>query len=684
MGDCRFPPSPLYTPRVTITLDPVIVPGGPIARLMGEHYEPRPQQGRMAAAVARALDQRATLLVEAGTGIGKSFAYLVPAIRRIVDHGEVVVVATNTIALQEQLLAKDVPLLRDAFREAAGTDDEPFRAELVKGRGNYLSLRRLQLASARQDRQLHDEPSRRSLHVIEDWAYATTDGTLSTLPPLERPGVWDRAQSDSGNCMGRKCPTYAKCFYQQARKRMERANLLICNHALYFSDLSLRARGVGFLPRHDHVILDEAHNVEDVASDHFGLSLSEGRVRHLLTTLLHPARQRGYLPSLAPPAEHQPLLERSMRLTLDAMTVAEGFFDQCVELTGRRPGTARLAAPGLLDASMAAAFRELALALKRLKEALGEGEDAHELNAYHTRAADIADDAEALADQSLPGCVYWVENTRHESFGLRATLACSPVEVGPLLRERLFSGETSVILTSATLTTAGGSFAHAKQRLGCDDADELMLGSPFDHAALVELHVDADMPDPRAEEFDAELAARIRRHLRETDGGAFVLFTSFAAMNKAASLLRDNLEAAGHGVWVQGKDGSRPAILEAFRQDDRGVLFGTSSFWQGVDVRGRGLRNVIITRLPFDPPDRPLTQARTELIASRGGNPFMEDALPRAVIRFKQGFGRLVRSAADAGRVVVLDPRLIRARYGRAFIDALPEGVRIVGLSDLE
>ncbi|HVZ94720.1 MAG TPA: helicase C-terminal domain-containing protein, partial [Phycisphaerales bacterium] len=247
-----------------------------------------------------------------------------------------------------------------------------------------------------------------------------------------------------------------------------------------------------------------------------------------------------------------------------------------------------------------------------------------------------------------------------------------------------------------TLTTGGGhappaqgdsgddeapraSFEHAKSRLGCEEASSLALGSPFDHASLVELHVDESMPDPRHESFNDELARRIKKHVVETGGGAFVLFTSFTTMHRVAAMLRADFADLNLPVWVQGQDGSRAHILEQFRQSDRSVLFGTSSFWQGVDVRGRGLRNVIITRLPFDPPDRPLTQARLEMIQSRGGNPFMEESLPRAIIRFKQGFGRLVRSATDSGRVVVLDPRLVQARYGRMFLEALPEGVKIVG-----
>lgn len=686
--------------------EPILAPDGPIGAQFADHYESRPQQLDMARAVAANMAQRrddrdedadtdrppAHLLVEAGTGVGKSFAYLVPAIQRIIEKRERVVIATNTIALQEQLIAKDIPVLEKAFTDEDGRPR--FRAELVKGRGNYLSLRRLMLASQRADKLLTDAPSRRSLQVIQDWAYETDDGTLATLPPLERPGVWDHAQSDSGNCMGRKCPTYDKCFYQQARRRMERADLIITNHALFFSDLALRAKGIGILPRYHHVILDEAHNVEDVASEHFGVSIAEGRVRHLLGSLFNPRRNRGFLSAVQLTDDEtgeasETALSHAITLVQNAGSAADHFFDAACRIvadrTGRQVGSVRLLNESLPN-PITPAFNDLALLLKRLKDRVHREEDKYELNAYIERAAAIADDAEIIVERQVDAAVYWVETTQSRAFGVRAKLACSPIEVGPVLNATLFNGDHSVTLTSATLTTgasdAPSAFYHAKGRLGCDDAQTLALGSPFDHATLVDLHLDDAMPDPRAPQYLDALTTRILDHCRATDGGAFILFTSFATMYAAADRARPQLSADDMPVYVQGRDGSRSDILEAFRQSRRSILFGTASFWQGVDVRGDTLRNVIITRLPFDPPDRPITQARLELIQARGGNPFMEDSLPRAIIRFKQGFGRLVRSASDTGRVVVLDPRIRTARYGRLFLNALPEGIRVVSAED--
>ncbi len=683
-------------------VDSILGPDGPIAGALGADFEARDEQQRMARAVARAMAQRGRLLVEAGTGVGKSFAYLVPAILRCLAHGETVVVATNTISLQEQLIERDVPLLVGTL----GLQGAPeawageLRPVLVKGRGNYLSIRRLALASERAVRQLPDAASRRSLQVIQEWAYATRDGTLSTLPPLERPGVWNLVQSDSGNCMGRKCPNYRQCFYQAARRQMEEANLLICNHALFFADLALRARNVGFLPKYDHVVLDEAHNVEDVAAEHFGLSLSEGRVFHLLGMLHHPRAARGYLAQLDLSVGDTEAVSRTVSLVMRADTAAREFFGSLAGAHQRSDSrNGRVRRPGVVENVLTPAMNELAVRLRSLRDDVKSEADRFELNAYAERAGEIADTAEALIEQTAAGCVYWIESRRPDEQGrhgaTRVTLACSPVDVAPLLRERLFEGQHSVVLTSATLATrtvrddepaerAETAFAHAISRLGCEGAPTLQLGSPFDYARQIEVFVDRSMPSPRAGDeaaahgddvYTRELVSRILDHVSATEGGAFVLFTSFGSLYRAADALRSSLRELGLPLLVQGRDGSRRDILLRFREDGRSVLLGAASFWQGVDVRGHALRNVIITRLPFEPPDRPLTEARLDLIRERGGDPFRDDSLPRAVLRFKQGFGRLVRSATDRGRVVVLDPRILTTGYGRHFLAALPEGV---------
>lgn len=742
---------------------------GPLSRALGGRYESRTPQLEMTKAVSRTLADRATLLVEAGTGVGKSFAYLVPAMLRCALHGERVVVATNTIALQEQLVSRDVPMLLNTINDwGLGDDAIDVRACLVKGRGNYLSIRRLKLASERQHNLFPDPAQKRSLHVIEDWAYHSDDGTLSTLPAVERASIWDRVQSDSGNCMGRRCPTYDQCFYQRSRREMERSNLLICNHAVFFSDLALRASGVGYLPAYDHVILDEAHMAEDVASEHFGVSLTEGRVNHLLGALYNQRAGKGYLPNLSGEVTDESLVDAAMSSVRKTADAARAFFDELYSVA--RSGelmSGRIPRADWIDNHLTPAARELNSRLRALKSATPETADGFELNAYAERAQAIADDAEVLVAQSMPGCVYWVEGAGgsnepgaagsgtsdgggggDDSDARRRNLrmSCSPIDVGPMLDECLFSKRVGVVLTSATLATrntrgdahrehAEAAFSHTIQRLGCGhsldrghinnnteethntpntdhDVNEvrfepdptasfhndsnsnhsndstntpnttseglvrtLQLGSPFDFSKQMEIIVDLSAPAPgpgNDQRLADQIAERISHHVRATDGGAFVLFTAFNLLYAVADRLSPELTKLGMPVLVQGRDGSRQAILDAFKADRRSVLLGAASFWQGVDVPGDSLRNVVITRLPFEPPDRPLTQARHERINERGGNPFMEDSLPRAIIRFKQGAGRLIRTAADRGRVVVLDPRIKTARYGRLFLQSLP------------
>jgi len=635
--------------------------GGALAGApMGDfEYEARPQQVEMAGAVADALESNRHLVVEAGTGVGKSLAYLVPLILHAKRANKRVMVSTHTISLQEQLVGKDLPLLKERL-------GVPFRAVLVKGRMNYLCLRRLARARSHQ-RELFGEGLAEDLERIRAWADATEDGSVQEMRRPPSSEAWGAVCAEHGNCLGTKCPLRKRCFLQRARAQMHDADLLVANHHLLFSDLAMRLEGAGFLPDVAAVVMDEAHTVEDTASDHLGIRLSPHAFEHWLRRLFTPDTGKGLLGYLraGPAAQTATRLWDAVSDLFHEVPRAAGFSARDSQKTVPGPLAVQTEVPGLIH--------ELSGRLGTLIEELEDQDEESRAELRHLRGTGIALDKmlEAFLGQELPDHVYWIER---EGKRRQPVLHSAPIEVASVLGGALFGQIPSVILTSATLAV-GGRMEYFRDRLGAGEACEMLcLGSPFDHARQMRLHVATNAPDPKDKEAFAEAVAKgVLRWALKTKGRAFALFTSDELLKRTAATLRAPLEKEGLTLLAQGGDMGRRSMLETFRRNAGFVLFGLDSFWMGVDVRGDALSNVILTRLPFAVPDHPVVAARLKRIKEKGGDPFKEYSLPEAVLKFRQGFGRLIRSQTDEGIVVVLDSRILTKWYGRVFLRSLPE-----------
>ncbi len=653
-----------------MTLDSrdILGPGGRIAKRL-PHYEHREQQLQMADAVSQALRKGHHLLAEAGTGVGKSFAYLVPAILEVSEDHKPddphavrrIVLSTHTISLQEQLIRKDLPLLNAVI-------PREYTAVLVKGRRNYLSRRRLANAVSRASSMFATEEEFEQLRVIRAWSQQTDDGSLSDLPFRPLPQVWDEVASDTSNCMGRKCPHYKECFYFQARRRAHHAQLLVVNHALFFSDLALRRANASLLPQYNAVILDEAHTLESVAGEHLGIGVTSGQVNYILNKLYNDRTNKGLL------VHHG--WQEEQRAALRCHDLADDFFRDVQHwLDQQRGGNGRVRSPEIVGNSLSPRLERLASMLGRRCEGLKDEAQRQDFAAARERLRALGREIETWRQQGMPDAVYWVEGGYSRRGRLFVTLAAAPIDVGPALREQLFEPVRSVILTSATLSVGRqASFDFFQNRIGLTQTHTIRLDSPFDFPTQAQLILLNGMPDPSSEraEFERRCLALLPRYIARTDGRAFVLFTSYDLLRRAARELGPWLTRQNMGLYSQADGMPRHQMLEAFKQNPRSVLLGTDSFWQGVDVPGEALQNVIITKLPFSVPDHPLLQARLEALREAGRNPFVEYQLPEAAIKLRQGFGRLIRTRSDRGIVVLLDPRVRTKAYGRLLLESLP------------
>ncbi|PTL83487.1 ATP-dependent DNA helicase [Vitiosangium sp. GDMCC 1.1324] len=643
-------------PSLRLSVDTLLGPGGALQSAL-ESYEYRPEQLQMARSVEKAFNERGYLLAEAGTGTGKTLAYLVPALM----SGRRVVVSTATKTLQEQIFFKDLPLLRERMGLT-------FEAAYLKGRSNYLCLHRYDAFS--KDPQFATREEGRYWKHLQSWASRTETGDRSELELPESFSAWSRLSTTSDTCLGSKCPVYENCFVTRVRRAAEAADLLVVNHHLFFADLALRGRGQrgeGVLPQYDAVIFDEAHALEDAAGSHFGHSVSSFRLEDLV---------RDALGTLSPQDTRFGMLSS---LVVRLRTHAEALFSHAPRVLGLNESEGAVALKPERLALLSGSIEKVKESLSALS-AFTLTEHEPELTLLTRRCAELVADLSFLEKVESHDHVYWAE-ARGRGVFLRA----SPIEISRELQERLYGGVDTVVFTSATLA-AEGRFDFFARRMGLYDEEGVPVASvrtvsvpsPFDFEQQSALYLPTHLPDPAAPGFIEAAAEEIIRLCEVTGGRAFVLFTSLRNMERAHALARNRLP---YQVLLQGER-PKQQLLEAFRELPS-VLFAAHSFWEGVDVPGEALSLVIIDRLPFASPGDPVVAARIRQLEARGEEAFGGYQLPQAALALRQGFGRLIRTRADRGIVAMLDRRIVTKNYGRAFLTSLPPARRIDQLDAL-
>ena len=704
-------------------IEDVLGKNGIIANKL-DSYELRPQQLDMAMAIEKSIEENKHLIVEAGTGVGKSMAYLVPFIFWTVKNRKKVIISTYTKTLQEQLIRKDLPFLRSALKFAhADThkNDSPPEAELGQeekfdfsfalcvGGQNYLCLRRFNQA------QMHGVFDTRKeageFQKIIEWEGQTRNGLKSELDFEPSHAVWSKTCRESDLCFGKKCPFKDDCYYNRARRREYKAQILVTNHHLFFANLVNEGR---VLPDFDAVVFDEAQTLEDVATSYFGIEISNFKVKFLFDSILNPKTGKGLITRLFKPSD-KTVTTISKKID-EARQASDLFFTEISEKYGTGSKTTRIRKKGVINNYLNKPLSNLSETLESLLNLVKTEEEKLEIYAFASRCGEMSRNISTIINQDLEEYVFWAEvekgtnpsgllNHKHTSLHagthrqVRCSLFAAPINIAEEFEKQIFGKIRPVILTSATLSV-NGNFNYIKERLGIpakhfkqdeyatnitNDGDfrEKIIGSPFNFSENALIYVPDNIPDPNQEPdaYKHNIIKHIKEIISLTQGRSFILFTSYEMLNAVYEKIKDNMDTCT--LFRQG-DKPRYQLIEEFKTVHKPVLFGTATFWQGVDVPGEALKCVIITKLPFAVPTDPIIEARMELLKTRNKNPFMDYQVPQAITLLRQGFGRLIRTATDTGIVAILDPRIKSKYYGRHFLNSLPDCKKVSDIKDIK
>ncbi len=630
-------------------------------------YENRPQQILMAEAIEKSIENREILIIEAPTGIGKSLAYLIPFILWSVKKKKKVIISTYTKTLQEQLTKKDLPFLKEIL---------PLKFEFVLcvGSENYLCLRR---CSQILQEGLFETPEEKiQLNKISNWKNTTQTGLKLELDFEPETKLWLEICRDPDLCLGKKCIFRNECHYTHARIKQNKSDILVVNHALFFANIASAGK---ILPQYDAIVFDEAHNIEEVASEYLGIEISNTSIKYLLDRIYNQKTGKGlikYIKKL-----ESDIVKNLIDSVNDVRINSDNFFSLILDKFGSESLTKRINQPKIIENIMEVPLLNLYQALKLITTEIDEEETFHEINAYANKVLTLCNSIKTFIEQSEENNVYWLEIVPKTKY-VRVVLHVTPVDISNCLRKLVFEKTSIVVLTSATLSV-NKSFDFIKERLGIDESDEVLLDSPFDYKNQVLIYIPEKMSDPsyENEEFIKSGIKKIKEIIGITKGRTFVLFTSYNVLNQAENFLSEDMDEIE--ILKQGNL-PRWRMIEEFKSNQNVVLLGADTFWQGIDIPGRALECVIIFKLPFSVPDDPVTEARMEYLKMQNKDPFIHYQIPQAVIMLKQGFGRLIRTKTDTGVVAILDPRIKTRYYGRWFIESLPECKIVHSISEVK